>query len=217
MVFGELMPSSVVIHEFLLPSDGGDGRGASLLAHGDNNMSREAGSGTRDVQLAEVRRERDAAQAKLDALERSLARVEFAPDGLILDVNANFLRTMGYERDAVVGSHHRMFVDDGYAASEEYRRFWSDLARGAFKSGECRQIGSDGRVIWIQATYNPVVEANGAVERIVKYATDITAEVNERLESQALIEAMLGQRCMTDGQVSPHHPMNCRYMYSGLT
>jgi methyl-accepting chemotaxis protein len=93
-------------------------------------------------------------EARLMSLDRSLATIEFAMDGTVLDANANFLALMGYEIAEVRGRHHRMFVDPVFAESDAYRIFWQDLKRGQFQSAEYKRIGRGGREVWIQATYN---------------------------------------------------------------
>ena len=118
------------------------------------------------------------AQAKLDALDRSLATIEFAMDGTIVDANQNFLAAVGYGLDEIRGKHHRLFVEAAYAESAEYRAFWNTLRAGQYASGEFLRLGKSGRKIWLEATYNPVLGANGAPERVVKFATDITAKKN---------------------------------------
>ncbi|MFM2043090.1 MAG: methyl-accepting chemotaxis transducer/sensory box protein [Pseudomonadota bacterium] len=120
-------------------------------------------------------------KGRLDALDRSQAVIEFAPDGTILTANGNFLSALGYTLAEIQGRHHRLFVDPAEAAGAEYVAFWASLAGGAFKSGEFRRIGKDGRDVWIQATYNPVTDWRGRVRKVVKFATDITA--TKRLSS----------------------------------
>lgn len=128
----------------------------------------------------------------LESLSRSQAIIKFTPDGQILDANTNFLATLGYDLSEVVGHHHRMFVDPSYAESAEYLEFWAGLRRGEFRSAEFRRLGKGGKEIWIQATYNPVLDRNGDVSKVVKFATDITRRKQSELEiqnrSQAVIE-----------------------------
>ncbi len=119
-------------------------------------------------------------QAKLDALGRSQAVIEFDMDGTILYANENFLDALGYSLDEIVGKHHSMFVEAGYRESEDYRRFWTDLADGKFQSDEFLRIGKGGKEVWIQATYNPIFDASGCPYKVVKFATDITEQVMER-------------------------------------
>ncbi|RDE08146.1 methyl-accepting chemotaxis protein [Pelagibacterium lacus] len=115
------------------------------------------------------------AQAKLDAINRSQAVIEFTLDGTILWANDNFLSVMGYGLDEIVGKHHSLFVTPEHAASEAYRMFWKHLAEGRFHADEFQRIARGGREIWIQASYNPVLDKAGKPTRIVKFATDITA------------------------------------------
>ena len=109
------------------------------------------------------------------ALDRAQAVIEFDLGGHVVTANQNFLDAMGYELDEVVGQHHRMFCDPAYAETAEYAQFWADLGTGAFKSGEFRRLAKDGRDIWLQATYNPILNAAGAPVKIVKFASDVTA------------------------------------------
>lgn len=115
--------------------------------------------------------------AQMVAVGRSQAVIQFKPDGTIIDANANFLRAMGYARDDIVGRHHRMFVPAEEAGSAEYARFWETLRRGDFVAAQFRRIGKDGREIWIEGAYNPITDSSGRVERVVKFATDVTAQV----------------------------------------
>jgi len=112
--------------------------------------------------------------AVLAAISRSLAIIEFSPDGLILSANENFLKVMGYALDEVVGQHHRIFVTPAQAGSAEYRAFWEGLRAARLQMAEFHRLGKGGRDVWIEASYNPIVDASGKVSRIVKLATDIT-------------------------------------------
>lgn len=127
---------------------------------------------------------------RMDALEKSYAVIEFRPDGTVLRANENFLNTMGYSEREVVGQHHRMFVAPEDAESPEYAAFWNDLKAGAFKSAEYRRFAKGGREIWIEATYNPVLNRAGKVERIVKLAVDVTARRIQRFDFESQIEAI---------------------------
>ena len=116
------------------------------------------------------------AMSVLDAINRVQAVIEFALDGTILHANANFLAAVGYQLDDIVGRHHRIFVDPDYAASLEYAEFWKHLTNGEFHSGEFKRKASDGRDIWIAASYNPVLGPDGRPTKVIKFATDITAQ-----------------------------------------
>lgn len=112
--------------------------------------------------------------AALAAISKSLAVIEFTLDGTVIEANENFLKVLGYTADEVVGKHHRIFVEPTYAASYEYAAFWERLRRGEFDSGEYKRIGKGGKEVWIQATYNPVLDARGRPVKVVKFATDVT-------------------------------------------
>ncbi|MCJ2038843.1 PAS domain S-box protein [Methylobacterium sp. J-059] len=128
---------------------------------------------------AEVQRAIDQ-EGQLAALNRSQAVIEFALDGTVLTANLNFLGTLGYQLHEIRGQHHSLFVDANERKEEAYRSFWADLSQGKFKSGEFRRIAKDGHEVWIQATYNPISDRDGIPFKVVKFATDITAQVHER-------------------------------------
>ncbi|TXN62995.1 PAS domain S-box protein [Methylobacterium sp. WL30] len=125
-------------------------------------------------------------EGQLAALNRSQAVIEFTLDGTILTANANFLDAVGYRLDEIRGQHHSLFVDANERTGEAYRSFWGQLGRGEFAAGEFRRIAKGGREVWIQATYNPISDRDGVPFKVVKFATDITAQVHER---QRRIEA----------------------------
>lgn len=115
---------------------------------------------------------------KLQAISRVQATIEFTPTGEILTANENFLSTLGYSLSEIAGKHHSMFCEPEYSRSDAYREFWKTLASGQFVSQEFKRIGKGGKVVWIQASYNPIFDASGRVFKVVKYATDITGRVN---------------------------------------
>ncbi len=124
-----------------------------------------------------VLEERANAQAgQLTAIDRSQAVIEFAMDGTIQSANDNFLRVLGYAHHDIKGKHHSMFVEESYRNSYEYREFWARLNRGEFVAGEFKRIGRGGKEVWLQASYNPVLDRSGKPVRVVKIAADITAE-----------------------------------------
>lgn len=121
----------------------------------------------------------------LAAIDKAQAVVEFALDGTIQAANGNFLRTMGYSLEEIQGKHHSIFIEPAYRESAKYKEFWDKLGRGEYDAGQYSRIGKGGKKVWIQATYNPILDANGKAFKVVKYATDITAQVmaNEALQA----------------------------------
>jgi methyl-accepting chemotaxis protein len=128
--------------------------------------------------------------AKLSALDKSQAIIEFDTDGKILFANANFLAAMGYALDEIKGHHHRIFVEPAYAASDDYRLFWEKLRRGEHDSREYKRLGKGGREVWIQASYNPVLDRRGRPCKIVKFATDITQQKLRTADAMGQIDAI---------------------------
>lgn len=126
----------------------------------------------------------------LAALHRSQAIIEFTLEGRVLNANENFLRALGYTLDEIRGQHHSMFCDADYRQTPDYRAFWERLGRGEFVADKFMRVAKGGREIWIQASYNPVLDASGRPFKVVKFASDITeAEVLSN-EQRAKIEAM---------------------------
>ena len=127
-------------------------------------------------------RDREVADAdsrgQIAAISRGQAVIEFKLDGTVLTANDNFLNTLGYSLDEIKGRHHSMLAEPVYAASSEYKQFWDKLNRGEFDAGQYKCFGKGGREIWIQASYNPIMDMNGKPFKVVKYATDVTAQVH---------------------------------------
>jgi len=136
-------------------------------------VSRRATGGT--TAAAALQRQAEL-EEQVKALHRVQAVIEFHLDGTIVHANDNFLQTLGYTLEEIQGRHHAMFVDAEYAKSREYQDFWANLGRGEFNAGQYRRIGKGGREIWIQASYNPVFDSDGRPYKVVKFATDITAQ-----------------------------------------
>ena len=126
----------------------------------------------------------------IEAINKSQAVIEFRTDGTILTANENFLNAVGYRLDEIQGQHHSKFVDADYGKSSEYKAFWAALARGEFQSAEYLRYGKGGKEIWIQATYNPIFDRSGRVERVVKFATDITEQKKKSADNESKIEAI---------------------------
>ncbi len=116
-------------------------------------------------------------EALTEALDRSRAMIEFTPNGDIIHANANFLSVMGYTLSEIAGRHHRIFCDETFL--REQPRFWEELARGQFKSGLFMRHNSRGQAVWLEATYNPIRDGRGKVVRVVKFASDITARIEQ--------------------------------------
>ncbi len=131
-----------------------------------------------------------AMRRQLDALYRNQAVIEFSPEGIILSANPNFEKTIGYSMDELKGQHHRMLVDPDEAASSDYRRFWERLAAGEAFVGRCRRVRGNGSDIWLQANYSPMLDRDGSVVRVVKYAMDITEQVLRDAEAQSQLAAV---------------------------
>lgn len=127
----------------------------------------------------------------LNALDRSQAVIEFSPEGEVLTANQNFLNTMGYETEEIVGQHHKMFCDHLYVSSDDYKTFWEDLKDGMFKSGRFKRNDKTGKVVWIEATYNPVFDTSGKVYKIIKFASDVTLSMEKSKESFDRIQAVI--------------------------
>jgi methyl-accepting chemotaxis protein len=125
-------------------------------------------------------------EGMVEAINRSQAVIEFNLDGTVITANDNFLRIFDYELDEIVGKHHRIFCEDGYAESPEYIAFWQKLGRGEYDAGEFKRIHKDGTEVWLQASYNPIFDMDGNPVKIVKFASDISQEVAAR--SLALLE-----------------------------
>ncbi len=126
----------------------------------------------------------------LNALDRSLAMIEFDPRGNILTANDSFCHLMGYDAAELVGQHHRLFVDPAFAASAAYAAFWAKLARGEFEQQEYRRIGKGGKPVWLQASYNPILSRSGKVVSILKLASDTTGARLKNGAFEAKLEAM---------------------------
>lgn len=129
--------------------------------------------------------EMDEMKARLDAIDKAQATIEFALDGTILNANDNFLKLMNYTSEEIIGQQHKLFLDAKYAASEEYREFWNSLLSGKNEINQFKRLGKNKREVWIQASYNPILNSNGNVYKIVKYAVDITNEKLQRFQTEA--------------------------------
>jgi methyl-accepting chemotaxis protein len=142
----------------------------------DVSSGNSSGVGFSAADAAADEREREDLLGQLAAISKSQAVIEFEMDGTIVNANENFLNAIGYSLGEIKGKHHGMFVEDAYRNSADYREFWAKLGRGEYQTGEYKRIAKGGREVWIQASYNPILDAEGKPFKVVKYATDITAQ-----------------------------------------
>ncbi len=144
---------------------------------------------------------------QLAAIGKSQAVIEFNMDGTIIKANENFLKTLGYTMDEIIGKHHSLFCESSYKNSSDYKDFWSRLNSGRYESGQFLRLGKEGKEIWIQATYNPIMDFDNQPFKVVKYATDITArkkmifsiENNVQKLTQSLEHLSTASQSMSEG------------------
>src|SRR6267142_767476 len=141
-----------------------------------------------DITEKKIRAMEDA--GKISAINRAQAVIEFNLDGTIVTANENFLKTLGYTLGEIQGKHHSMFVEQAERESAAYRDFWAALNRGEFQTGEFKRIGKGGKEVWIQASYNPILDFNGRPFKVVKYASDVTQQVLVRMGNER-VRAMM--------------------------
>ncbi len=150
-----------------------------------NVLKDGSGKPTRVIKIAA-----DITQKKLDALRtagqiaaisRSQAVIEFEMDGTIIDANENFCKALGYTLSEIKGKHHSLFIEPTEVKSSKYQDFWKHLQSGQYHSDEFKRIGKGGKEVWIMATYNPILNDEGKPIRVIKFATDITSTVEQRL------------------------------------
>lgn len=201
--------------------------------NGENNMTTTTQkNGRNKVDKKSQERQLAEAKAKVEAMGRSQAIIEFNLDGTTITANEHFLKLLGYELSEVQGKHHRIFCEPKYVESAEYRMFWDKLRRGDFDSAEYKRIAKSGREVWIQASYNPLFDSEGKPYKVVKFATDITeqkvkaVEISDKLKAidrvQAVIEFDLNGNVITANEnfqrvigydlseiVGRHHRMFC--------
>jgi methyl-accepting chemotaxis protein len=139
-------------------------------------------------------------KGQVEAIGKSQAVISFDLDGNILDANANFLAAIGYSLPEIRGKHHSMFVEPGMRTSPEYLEFWRRLKNGEFQTAQYKRIGKRGREIWIEASYNPILDASGRPYKVVKYATDVTQQVGLLINLRDMIETNFGEIDAAVGQ-----------------
>ncbi|MGC2778259.1 MAG: PAS domain-containing methyl-accepting chemotaxis protein [Bradyrhizobium sp.] len=127
---------------------------------------------------------------QIDAISKSQAVIEFNMDGTIITANDNFLHALGYSLAEIKGKHHSMLVEPSERNSGDYREFWASLNRGQYQAAEYKRIGKGGKEVYIQASYNPILDLNGKPFKVVKYATDVTRQVLVRMGNER-VRAMM--------------------------
>lgn len=126
----------------------------------------------------------------LEAINRSMASVEFDLNGIVLSANDNFFKTLRYRPEQVIGKEHRMFCTPEHVRSSEYAQLWSRLRNGEFVSATFQRVAGDGSTVWLEASYNPIRDANGAVSKVVKYAMDVTQKLQSESETRNKLQAI---------------------------
>ena len=153
--------------------------------------SRKQKLGDTAVVATAAQKESDNRLLELEAISAAIAKsqavIEFNMDGTIITANGNFLQAMGYSLPEIVGQHHRMFVDPAERDGAEYQRFWERLQSGKYDAAQYKRIGKGGREVWIQASYNPLVGPSGRPYKVVKFATDVTAQVKSAQALEAAV------------------------------
>jgi PAS domain S-box-containing protein len=124
---------------------------------------------------------------------KSQALIEFTVDGQIISANGNFLKAMGYSLDEIQGKHHSIFVELEHRNTRDYAEFWERLRRGEYQAGQYKRLGKNGRQVWIEGAYNPIFDQNGKVSKVVKFATDITAQMELLANLKTLIDHNFGE------------------------
>lgn len=132
----------------------------------------------------------DDSNAIIAAIQHAMAVIEFSTSGEILTANENFLNTVGYRLEEIVGKHHSMFCEDSLVKSAEYKEFWKNLAAGQFVSGEFRRVAKGDKSLWLEASYNPVYDKDGQVVKVIKFASDVTEKLTELKKTDDLMSAL---------------------------
>jgi len=144
------------------------------------------------------KRERENAdfRSQITAIGRSQAVIAFTPEGNILDANENFTNATGYSLDEIVGQHHSMFVEPGYAESDEYKALWNGVRNGEYSAQIFKRVKKNGDTLWLNASYNPIFDETGKVFKVVKFATNVTDQIERGKKSEAInkkVDALLEQ------------------------
>ena len=143
-------------------------------------------------------------EAQFDAISKSQSIIEFDAKGMIISANENFLNTMGYRLNEIVGRHHSIFVSENDVRNPAYKQFWKDLTGGQFKSEQYKRIAKSGKEVWIQATYNPIFDVQGQVTGVVKFATDVTLEKMRNADFEGQIDAISKSQAVIEFDLEGH-------------
>ena len=166
---------------------------AKSIAQGETHLKIEgATQGSVMFAIADMYASLNDMRAQFSAVDRVQAIIEFTMDGTILNANQNFLDALGYRLDEIKGKHHSMFVDPVFRASQDYRLFWEKLGAGQFQADQYKRIGKNGKEVWIQASYTPVLDEAGKPVKVVKYATDITEHALKKVAAEHEMRRILG-------------------------
>jgi methyl-accepting chemotaxis protein len=203
------------------PKDAQDGVSMQLTVLPQHVAGEYAGAGLilGDLAEGELRPPRTPSQSDIAALYRNHAVIEFDSQGVILDANLNFCRVLGYAPDEIVGKHHSMFLEPEYARSAEYQTFWDNLTAGRINAARFKRVSKSGAPVWLEASYTPVVDESGMVQRVVKCATDITEEELREADLRGQVEAINRSHAVVefsvDGTVLHANDNFCRLMGYG--
>ncbi|HWE52044.1 MAG TPA: PAS domain-containing methyl-accepting chemotaxis protein [Bryobacteraceae bacterium] len=140
-------------------------------------------------------------EATVAAIGKSQAIIEFQMDGTVITANDNFLHVLGYTLDEIKGRHHSMFVEESFRQSPQYREFWAGLNRGEYQAAEYKRIGKGGKEIWIQASYNPILDVHGKPVKVVKFATDVTEQKLKNADYSGQIAAINKSQAVIEFQM----------------
>ncbi|WP_411711774.1 methyl-accepting chemotaxis protein [Leptospira biflexa] len=141
--------------------------------------------------------------SQIEAINKAQATIEFHLDGTIKTANEIFLNTMGYSLTEIAGKHHRMFVEPNYANTEDYKQFWASLGRGEFQTAEYKRLGKGGKEVWLQATYNPILDLNGKPYKVIKFASDITEQKKLAIETTRIVDDLVvGLAALENGDLT---------------
>ena len=145
-------------------------------------------------------------QGQIAAISKAQAVIEFRMDGTVITANQNFLNALGYTLEEIQGKHHSMFVAEALRNTEQYHEFWAKLRRGEYQAGEYQRIGKNGREVWTQASYSPILDLSGKPYKVVKYASDITAQ--KQAVSAMMSDAMMLSNAAIEGKLSTRADAN---------